>query len=180
MRGGGGGGASGGESEVDDSVETRIFRLRLNIRLLQKAFCDCKKRGLMKQRAPRPEPQSSSLGLRVVIGQNSWNGLALESDLVPFEWVSASSSCLSESGWRIESGCAVGLVSRITGVVDVAVSGVCSFLGLGASRGPLTFRWDRQNSIPMWEMDSSSLCDAAFAMASGSSRGKGNTSLLTQ
>ena len=29
----------------------------------------------------------------------------------------------------------------------------------------------------MCEMDSSSLCDVAFAMASGSSRGKGNTSL---
>lgn len=31
--------------------------------------------------------------------------------------------------------------------------------------------------IPICEMDSSSLCDVAFAMASGSSRGKGNTSL---
>lgn len=31
--------------------------------------------------------------------------------------------------------------------------------------------------IPICEMDSSSLWDVAFAMASGSSRGKGNTSL---
>lgn len=145
MRGGGGGGASGGESELDVSVETRIFKLRLNMRLLEKAFCDCKKRGLMKQRAPWLKPQFSSLGLRVLIGQNSWNRVGFESDLVPFEWGSAALSWFSASGWKTQSGSAARLVCR-TGGADVATSGFSSFLGLGGSRGPRTFRWERQNS----------------------------------
>lgn len=73
IRGGGGGGASGGDSRVDVSVETRTLRLRLHMRRLNSGLSICRKRGLMKQRAPWPEPQSSSLGLRVLIGQNSWN-----------------------------------------------------------------------------------------------------------
>lgn len=105
IRGGGGGGASGGDSRVDDSVEIRTLRLRLNMRLLDRAVWDCRKSGLMKQRAPMPEPQSSSLGLRVVIGQNSWNRVAPGPDL----WVALSDSGaewsrLSESGFGAESG----------------------------------------------------------------------------
>lgn len=38
-------------------------------------------------------------------------------------------------------------------------------------------KYNHHQPIPICEMDSSSLCDVAFAMASGSSRGKGNTSL---
>lgn len=39
------------------------------------------------------------------------------------------------------------------------------------------WKYNHHQPIPICEMDSSSLCDVAFAMASGSSRGKGNTSL---
>lgn len=56
IRGGGGGGARGGDSMVDVSMEIRTLRLRLNMRRLDNAFWDCKKRGLMKQRAPWPVP----------------------------------------------------------------------------------------------------------------------------
>lgn len=56
----------------------------------------------MKQKAPRPEPQSNSPGLRVVIGQNSWNRVGLEPDGLVV--VSDSGSVLS---WWAESGCGV-------------------------------------------------------------------------
>lgn len=42
----------------------------------------------------------------------------------------------------------------------------------------ITTRYAEHPPIPMWEMDSSSLCDDALAMAWGSSRGKGSTSLV--
>lgn len=41
----------------------------------------------------------------------------------------------------------------------------------------MCMKYNHHQPIPICEMDSSSLCDVAFAMASGSSRGKGNTSL---
>lgn len=39
------------------------------------------------------------------------------------------------------------------------------------------WKYNYHQPIPICEMDSSSLCDVAFAMASGSSREKGKTSL---
>lgn len=96
----------------------------------------------MKQRAPWPEPQSSSLGLRVVIGQNSWNKVALGSDLLSLVSDSGAAggwlSGLGESGWG-------------GGDTDVATSRSfsffsSSFLGFGVSRGPRTFKWELQNS----------------------------------
>lgn len=149
IRGGGGGGASGGDSKVEVSVEIRTLRLRLNMCRLDKAFWDWMKRGLMKQRAPRSEPQFSSLGLRVVIGQNSLNRVALGPDcLVAVSGSGAASCWLPESGWAAESGWDA-ICGAVAGGAGVTVSGFffLSLWGLGASRGPRTFRWELQNSI---------------------------------
>lgn len=104
----------------------------------------------MKQRAPSPEPQSSSKGLRVVIGQNSWNKVEFGDDF----WAAVSESgadlCwLSESVCGAESDGAAELdCSADLGRAEVATSGFFSlaFRGLGVSRGPRTFRWEFQNS----------------------------------
>lgn len=78
--GGGGGGARGGDSELVVSVETRTLRLRLKRCRRCKTLWDCRKSGLTKHRAPTPELQFSSRGLRVVIGQNFWNTVGLVLD----------------------------------------------------------------------------------------------------
>lgn len=104
----------------------------------------------MKHRAPSPEPQSSSKGLRVVIGQNSWNKVEFGDDF----WAAASESgadlfWLSESGCGAESDGAAELdCSADLGRAEVATFGFFSlaFRGLGVSRGPRTFRWEFQNS----------------------------------
>lgn len=100
----------------------------------------------MKQRAPRPEPQSSSLGLRVVIGQNSWNRVGLEPDCLVVVFDSGIVlGWESESGWGADSG---PVCRGAAGGAEVTVSGFfsLSFWGLGGSRGPRTFRWELQNS----------------------------------
>lgn len=50
----------------------------------------------MKQSAPRPEPQSNSLGLRVEIGQNSWNR-------VRDDFLAVASDSGAVLSWRSES-----------------------------------------------------------------------------
>lgn len=116
----------------------------------------------MKQRAPSPEPQSSSKGLRVVIGQNSWNKVEFRDDF----WAAASESgadlCwLSESGCGAESDGAAELdCSADLGRAEVATSrffslasrGLGVSCGLGVSRGPRTFRWEFQNSTQQKKM----------------------------
>lgn len=105
----------------------------------------------MKQRAPSPEPQSSSKGLRVVIGQNSWNKVEFRDDF----WAAASESG-ADLCWLSESGC--GAESDGAGELDcraeVATSRFFSlaFRGLGVSRGPRTFRWEFQNSTQQKKM----------------------------
>lgn len=154
IRGGGGGGASGGDSRVDVSVEIRTLRLRLNMRRLDSELSDCRKRGLMKQRAPWPEPQSSSWGLRVLMGQNSWNRVGLGPGcLAPVSESGAAVSRLSGSVQGADSGGAVEPVcGAAAGGVELTASGFfsSSFWGLGASRGPRTFRWELQNSVQMY------------------------------
>lgn len=96
----------------------------------------------MKQSAPRPEPQSSSLGLRVVIGQNSWNKVGFEG------------GCLAAAAAASVSGLGCGTESELVcgaGADAAAASGFFSFspffLGFTAARGPRTFRWELQNSV---------------------------------
>lgn len=154
IRGGGGGGARGGESRVAVSVEIRTLRLRLNMRRLDSELSDCRKRGLMKQRAPWPEPQSSSLGLRVWMGQNSWNRVGLGTGCLVLVFESgAAMSSLSGSLQGADSG---GAMEPFCGAaadgVELTASGFfsSSFWGLGASRGPRTFSWELQNSVQMY------------------------------
>lgn len=94
----------------------------------------------MKQKAPRPEPQSNSRGLRVVIGQNSWNRVGLmvilsESGSVVF--------CFSEPVWEVEPELVFGGTAEEEEVeVTPSLSGFfsMSFWDFGVSRGPRTFR----------------------------------------
>lgn len=102
----------------------------------------------MKQSAPRPEPQSRSLGLRVVIGQNSWNRVAFCADWMPsvsdwgFIW-----PWFAESSW----GAAELICGAALGRADVMLPGLpWSFGALGVSRGPRTFSWEFQNSVEQY------------------------------
>lgn len=97
---------------MDVSVETRTLTLRLNMRRRNSGLSNCRKRGLMKQRAPWPEPQSSSLGLRVLMGQNLWNKVEPASLLV-FDAVSESGSG-AESGWGEALVCGSGGAAVLT------------------------------------------------------------------
>lgn len=100
----------------------------------------------MKQRAPSPEPQSSSEGLRVVIGQNSWNKVGFKAGF----WAAASDTG-ADTSWLSESDCGAAelVCGGDMGKADVVTSGCFSsaFWRFGISRGPRTFRWELQNSV---------------------------------
>lgn len=95
----------------------------------------------MKQRAPWPEPQSSSLGLRVLMGQNSRNKVEPGSF--------SGGDRVSGSGGGAESdGGEAPVCGAGPGGAVLALSGFFSgsFGGFGASRGPRTLRCEFQNS----------------------------------